>query len=488
MVTLLSADPRPLREFFDEAGYTHEQFRRNPTLRDLPSRRLGNLPVLLDRTSKPTVLNTLVRWFFLGLPLESRSYDGLVPPAIVSFMLDCGLLVRDGDRLAPAVMLTPCDGFLFAADPASRLESPQASDMVLWPNPSTRLLQMFTIRRPAGTTLDLGAGCGIQGILAAAHSRQVVATDLNPRATSFAAFNAWLNGVRNIECLTGDTFEPVAGRAFDLITANPPFFVTPSSDQMYCENSMELDDYCRRLVGEAPRHLAENGYLQMTFEWVQVRGQAWQDRLAGWLENTGCDGWVLRSYARDAASYAEERIGRMMPWSQEAAATRFDEWMAYYRARHVEEVHGGILAMRRREGRNWVRIEEAVSLDLTEPFGDAVLELFASQDVLETDRTREQMLRWKPKLAPEVRLEQQLHVAGGQWVPEAAKLVRPTGLPASLALEPEVADFLKECDGSRALCELSQQLAGRVKVDLEQVEEQCCAVVRKLVERRLVLL
>jgi hypothetical protein len=487
MLTPLSANPKQLLEFFGEAGFTHEQFRQNPTLRDLPSRRLGNLPDLLERTSDITALNVLLRWFFLGVPLESKSFAGVVPAPVVTQLLETGMLVPDGDRLTPKVMLTPCEGFLFAADPAGTLESPESSGMVLWPNPSTRSLQMFTIRRPSAATLDLGAGCGILAILASGHSRQVVATDLNPRATEFARFNAWLNGIRNVDCLTGDTFGPVQGRKFDLIVSNPPFFVTPSTGQIYCENSMELDGYCRELVRAAPGYLNENGFLQITFEWVQVKGQSWQDRLKEWLEDTGCDAWVLRSYARTAAAYAAERINGIMPYSPLTANQRFDEWMAYYRARQVEEIQGGILAMHRRSGRNWIRIEEVSSLDCREPFGESVLELFANQGSLETDRSMDQMMAWKPRLPSDVRIDQQLRLEAGEWKPSSMQLRRPGGLPSSLTLDPQVADFLRRCDGSRTLGDLGRDLAAAVKVDPEQVCQQCCAVIRKLVERRLVL-
>jgi methylase of polypeptide subunit release factors len=488
MLTPLNANPKPLFDFFREAGFTHEQFKENPALRELPSRRLGNLQDLLERTSEPTAQHILLRWFFLGTALESATVPEVIPAPMVTLMLETGLLVREGDRLAPTVMLTPCDGFLFAADRASTLESPESSGMVLWPNPSTRLLQMFTIRRPSEATLDLGAGCGILAVLASGHSRQVVATDLNPRATEFARFNVWLNGVPNVECLTGDTFEPVQGRTFDLITSNPPFFVTPSTGQIYCENSMELDGYCRELVRAAPRHLNENGFLQITFEWVKVTGQSWQDRLKEWLEDSGCDAWVLRSYARTAAAYASERIGGIMPYSPLAANQRFDEWMAYYRARGVEEIQGGILAMRRRSGKNWIRIEEVSNLDFREAFGDSVVDLFVNQDRLETDRSLEQMMAWKPRLPPDARIDQQLHLEAGEWRPSSMQLRRPGGLPSSLALDPLVVDFLRKCDGSRTLGELARDLAAAVKIDPEQVCQQCCAVTRKLVEHRLALL
>jgi hypothetical protein len=488
MLTPLAANPQPLIEFFKEAGFTHEQFKQNPALRDLPLQRFGNLPDLLESTSEPTTLNALLRLFFLGVPAEDETLAELVPPSVAALMLETGMLVHDGGRLTSAVMLTPCEGFLFAADPARTLESPAASGMVLWPNPSTRLLQMFTIRRPAGAALDLGAGCGILAILASRHSRQVVATDLNPRATEFARFNVWLNGVGNVDCLTGDTFEPVDGRTFDLIVSNPPFFVTPSSDQIYCENRMELDGYCRELVRAAPRYLNDGGFLQMTLEWVQVRGQSWQERLAEWLENTGCDAWVLRSFARSGAAYAAERIGRMMPYSPVTADQRLDDWMAFYRARGVEEIHGGLLAMRRRSGKNWVRIEDVAGLDATQPFGESILELFNNQDKLETDLSMGQMMAWKPRLPADACIDQQLALVAGEWKPTSMQLRRPGPLPSFLALDSQVAEFLRGCDGERTLYDLGRDLAAVVKIDPDQVRRQCCAVMRKLVERRLVLL
>ena len=59
---------RLVREVLIGAGYTHEQFRRNPALREIPSRRLGNLPALLERTRDPSLLNALIRLYFLGVP------------------------------------------------------------------------------------------------------------------------------------------------------------------------------------------------------------------------------------------------------------------------------------------------------------------------------------------------------------------------------------------------------------------------------------
>lgn len=483
LTTASAADAQRLCEFFREAGYTHEEFERLRLLRDLPSHSSGDLRLALERTRDSSLRNLVLRWFFLGVPAPCEAAASLVPEAVLALLLESGMLIRDGGVLAPAVMLTPCDQCLFAADPRSRLEA-HFPDLVIWPNPTTRLLHQFTIRRPSRATLDLGAGCGIQAVFAAQHSEQVTATDLNPRAENFARFNAWLNAATNLECLTGDTFEPVRNRAFDLIVANPPFFVTPSAEQIYCENEMELDQYCRRIAREAPAYLNEGGFLQMVCEWVQVRGQAWQDRVREWLDGTGCDAWIFRSYAREAGAYARERIRQTNPAG--AGPETLERWMDYYRQRGVEEVHGGMIAMRRRTGRNWLRIED-MPLDPNQPFGEAVWQAFACIDLLELHGSDADLLGACLRLSPDTQLDQQLRQADGRWHTVGMTLRFTGGIPASMRLEPPVAEFLARLDGRRTLRELIRDLAQRVDADPQAVQRECLAIVRRLAERRFVL-
>ena len=481
MLKLLSpADAQRLREFLREANYTHEELQSKRISLELPSR--GNLAFVLDRVREPSLANLVLRWFFLGVAAESESAAALAPEPVLELMLKCGILERDGSALRPAVMLTPCDEYVFAADTAGRMESHPA-DGVVWPNPTTRLLQYFTIRRPVDATLDLGAGCGIQAVIAANHSRQVTATDLNPRAAEFTYFNARLNGFENIECLTGDTYESVEDRVFDLILANPPFFVTPTSGPLYCENSMELDQYCRRVAREAPGHLKEGGYLQMVCEWVQVRGESWQDRVREWVAGLGCDAWVFHSYARDAAAYARERIRQTNPAAEPETVKR---WMDYYHQRGVEEIHGGMLAMRHRAGRNWVRIAD-MPLDPGEPFGDAVWQGFACMDWLESHGSDEEMLAARPRLSPDAQLDQQLRQVEGRWQPVGMTLRFTGGIPDSMRLEPSVAEFLGRLDGRQSLGEMIAGLAQRVHADPQVVQRECLAVIRRAIERRFLL-
>jgi hypothetical protein len=246
---------------------------------------------------------------------------------------------------------------------------------------------------------------------------------------------------------------------------------------------MDLDGYCRRVVREAAQHLNEGGYFQAVMEWVQVRGEAWQARLGEWLEGTQCDAWILRGYARNAAAYAQERIRET--WPHLTSSTKFEEWMAYYRARGVEEIHGGLLAMRRRSGQNWLRIEE-MPVDATEPFGETVIEVFATQDILSAHPHDDELLGMKPRLSPYAQLEQKSRVSGGKWMAASLVLELTGGVPASQAVEKEVADFLSQCDGSKTLDKLAQELSAKVSATPDQVRQQCCAIVRRLAQRRFV--
>ncbi|WP_327089290.1 methyltransferase [Nonomuraea sp. NBC_01738] len=77
--------------------------------------------------------------------------------------------------------------------------------------------------REGDRVLDMGTGSGVNAILAASKSADVVAVDLNPSAVETARANAVRNGVADrIDVRVSDVFSAVEGR-FDLIVFDPPF-------------------------------------------------------------------------------------------------------------------------------------------------------------------------------------------------------------------------------------------------------------------------
>lgn len=128
------------------------------------------------------------------------------------------------------------------------------------------LLLADHLRVPKGArVLDLGTGCGIQGIVASARAGRVVATDINPGAVRCAEENARLNGVVNMTVAEGDLFDGIEGR-FDLIAFNPPYLPTEPWEprdmaSRAWDGGMDGRAVVDRFLEDAGNHLSDDGYI-----------------------------------------------------------------------------------------------------------------------------------------------------------------------------------------------------------------------------------
>jgi methyltransferase family protein len=478
--TLAPSTAARMREFLSELGYTRSRIREILIDNELPSATRRNLPLLLDRSQPRDPLRTLIRLFLVGGTLEASVVGEQLPGWLIEACLELGLLASHGSDLQPQVMLVPFNDLLLATDPAQDIIGNASSDTVLGINPTTWMLYHATMRRQAGSVLDLGAGCGVHALCAASHPGHVVATDLNPRATAFAAFNARLNGCDNVECLTGDTFEPVRGRRFDLIVTNPPFFISPSTRNLFCDNKGILDGYCRELIRQAPDHLEDGGCLQLVCEWAHVRGEPWQERLTGWFEGTGCDAWVLRIASHEPGRYAQERIRETTPSEPGADESNFNAWMRYYAEHQVEAIHAGVLTLRRRSGRNWVKVED-LPPGISEPFGHSIERGLTNLNHVTMD-SDDELLTTRFRVAAEARLDQRIGFADGQWRSASFNLRMTDGIPFETQLEAPVADFIGRLGEAGTLGSAIEALAERISASPDSVRRECVAIVRRLLQ------
>lgn len=485
--TLAARQATQLTDYLRESGFTPSGVQQRIQSDSLPGRHLQNLPLLLYRTRDLDALNVLLRWFIVGEPVPKELAQRLIPSEILGLLAQCGLLDSTGETLASSVMFTPFENLWIATDTYSRLSQGTGVDDVLMINSTTIFLMNLAIRTPCRSLLDLGTGCGVVAVTMSQQvAQQVTATDLSSRSGIFARFNAWLNGRENVEVLTGDLFQPVAGRRFERILSNPPFYITPSSNRMFAENPMELDGFCRNLVKQAPAYLEEGGYLQMLFEWTEIEGQSWQDRLNEWFEGSGCDAVVWHGGSYDPVKYAQIRLPVVVaPAGREADCKNFDSWVEYYQTKKVKSIHAGFLAMRRRSGKNWVHFER-VPAEPALPAGDAILHAFAIRDQPLSD---ELLLTKKLQAIEGLQLRQVMEFRDQHWRPSRdVHMVQTSSLQMVQDLTPEVAEFVSKLDGSTTLGEVVESISLTAGAPREKVQAECISVVKRLLSRGFVRL
>ncbi|MCF4136098.1 methyltransferase [Streptomyces sp. Tue 6430] len=121
---------------------------------------------------------------------------------------------------------------------------------------------------PGSDVLDVGTGSGALALEAARLGTRVTAVDVSRRAVYAARWNARRAGLP-VRVLRGNLFEPVRGRTFDLVLANPPYVPAPTGGRAPRgparawdaggDGRLVLDRICR----EAPGLLRPGGVLLM---------------------------------------------------------------------------------------------------------------------------------------------------------------------------------------------------------------------------------
>lgn len=476
-------DLQRLRKVFEAAGYADSGILEVLRVKDYPSIRDRDIPLLLRCTNGGTALETFIRLFLIEVPVEAGVIRKAIQPMDLETWIDGGLVQIEGGMVVGEIKLLPFQNLLVAFDLDRRLFVERAHDYVMGIGRSSITLANLTVRRHSRFTLDLGTGCGIQALLAARHSDRIVAVDRNPRAVQIAAFNAKLNGFSNIECLEGDLFDPVKGETFDLIISNPPFVISPEMRYIYRDSGMEADQICQKIVRQASGFLREGGFCQILCNWAEYSGQDWKERLSGWFGGTECDVWIMRSETRNVSAYASTWIRHTERQEPEEYAKHFVDWMSYYERQGIEAVGAGSISMHRYRGRrNWFRAED-VPEKMIGPCGDHIVRGFELQDFLDTVQEDSLLLQARLSISPDVRLERQSKPSPDGWVEVSAQIRLAQGLPYTGDVDPYIANLMIQCNGERPLGELMAELSSSLGVDPVSITGTFCNIFRRLIER-----
>jgi methylase of polypeptide subunit release factors len=481
----LAVDLAPLRAALREAVYTSDVLFESVGLPRTGGRL--ELPVALRRTSTPTRMHTLARLFLLGRAVPVEQAQSALAPMPVEPLVALGLLhERDGGLQSVATIVPYGELFLVHDHGPEVTEGRLAHDHVVGAGQSSLKLAALTPRPVVGSALDLGCGSGVQAVRLAHHARQVVGTDLNPRALSFTRMTARLNGLDNIETRLGSLFEPVAGETFDLVVSNPPFALSPQCDYLYRDSGATGDALAQQVIGQLPKLLAPGGWGVIMFSWTHDGPEDWPERPRRWTEGRGVDAWLLKFETQDALGYA-------VPWLTAPGATtgttfaeKLDEWTAYYERLGIRYVTIGTMVVRRRSAAaNFFRASDLGGWGDLEDCGPQIERVFANQAILNSLADDDALLQLAPTLAPEHELVHAQCAQNGQWTTLRAQLLLAHGLRFAGNIDPVIGRLLANCDGSRTVGALVAGFCRQANLNPEALARPVAAVFRKLLENGL---
>ena len=421
-----------LRYALASAGYTGAGIARRLHTSGEPLFTHVDLEVYRRRlAAEPDRLSLLIALLLLG--------DDVPSDELGELLVESGLAEERNGALRGLVRVVPHDDLLIASD---RLDV-EGADRVAGVHRPSATLAHLTIRQEVERALDVGTGNGIQALLLSRHARDVVATDVNPRALSVAAFNFALNGAENVELRQGSLLEPVAGETFGCIVSNPPYVVSPDAEFTFRDSGLPGDRVSELLARGLPDLLEPGGFATLMASWAQA-GDDPAVRPREWLYGSDCDAWILHTTTDDPLSNAAAWTRDAVEGPDAFGAT-LDRWTAYYREQGIEALAYGALVFRRRPGATWSRGASLPPRPL-EPASGHLLRMFAGVDVAVAGA--DALLERRLVLAPAVRFEQVVSPSEG-WTVMSAALQLEEGLGFRADVDEPTLRLLRALEGSR---------------------------------------
>jgi len=473
-----------LRAALEAAGYTydgvadllgplgHRALSRNETTPGLRATRDGS------------PLATLTRLWPLQAAVPVADAEAALP-GLVDALCVAGVLERSVGEVRARVDVRPyaddSTDWWVVSDLTPGLDgagNKVGPDHVLGISSASTSLAQLTVRDQVGRALDLGTGCGVQALHLAEHARDIVATDVNERALAMTRLNAALNNVR-FDVRAGSLFEPVGGEEFDLVVTNPPFVVSPATGErlVYRDSGLPGDEVVRRVVTQAPRHLAPGGRAQVLANWVHAAGEPWQDRLAGWIAGTGCDAWVVQREVADLAEYVELWLKDAGVHGGPDYAERYDTWLSWFEAQGIEAIGFGWVNLRRVDREPVLHLEEW-PYDVEQPLGPEVAARGRRTDVL---AGLDDAALLGTRLVTRVDVQQETQGAPGEEDPETIVLRQQRGMRRAHRADTVVAGLVGASDGDLTAGQILDALGTLLGQDGEVLRATYAGEIRGLV-------
>jgi len=483
-----------LRQDLQSAGYTVDALERLWGTDAAAALHRGYRAPALRALTTPSPLATIARLFVLGLGTTVVAAVEALPSLGIEGGIRLGLIAVDGDSVLPLLDLRPYDftdsrgaGSWWIASDLGELALGRAipENHVLGVGGASLTLSGLMIGNPVGSVLDLGTGCGIQALHASRHAERVVATDISERALELAALNAALNGVTNIEFRLGSLYEPVADERFDHIVSNPPFVITPRTPGVpsyeYRDGGLVGDALVEAVIVGAEQHLNPGGIAQLLGNWEYRTSSDAFSRVAGWLDRTSLDAWIVEREVQDAALYAETwiRDGGTRPGTPEFDYL-YSAWLDDFDDRGVSSVGFGYLTLRLplTAGASRLRKFERISVALGSGLGEHLAATLVAWDWLAA-RSDSEIADARLAVASDVTEER--HYWPGDEHPAVITLRQGGGFVREVHAGTALAAVVGACDGELPLGIIAGAVAQLLEVDGAELLAEVEPTVRDLV-------
>lgn len=447
---------------------------------DAALRRADPVPALRALGDRP--LDVLARLLHLGRAVSAEAFAGALPEPAREAAVALGLVRIVGDAAVPDAVVRPVrigpdrrDAWVASDRDELAGVSPLRPDHVLGVGGAGRTLASLLPPTGEGRALDLGCGCGIIALELAVRGFDVVATDISERALTFTALNAALNSVAGaIEPRLGSLYDPVAGERFALIASNPPFVITPRTDDVphyeYRDGGRAGDALMAQVVGGLSAHLEPQGQARLLGNW-----EGGADRVLGWAKDLGL--WVVERERLDPAAYAQLwiRDGGTVPGTDDHRRL-MGAWLDDFAARRVESIGmGWVLAtaadptLRRTE-----QVASTVGPELLGEHVAAAMDTHLRLAVLDDGELAASVL----VVAGDV--TEARHHLPGQESPSVIELRQGGGLGRMVDADPALVALVGACDGDLAVGPLVDAIAQLMEVDAAALRADLLPRVREL--------
>ncbi|MEZ5581613.1 MAG: hypothetical protein R3F37_01455 [Candidatus Competibacteraceae bacterium] len=220
-----SDDYSRAREVLLSADYTPEGMGRTLGSAGVLTAQSADAPLWLRRTTGDEPLHTLIRLFLLNVPVEADKARHTLAPMQLDTWQEAGLLAVENDQVVPGYSCNRIMGSYWPRHaksdshrhPSGPCHGVAKSSLVLLNN---------TLRKPV-RRCRTWVRVAVFKRYCAVRIASRFSLRIRIRAELFTHFNAALNGITNLQALTGNLFEPVTGRQFDLIVCNAPYVILP---------------------------------------------------------------------------------------------------------------------------------------------------------------------------------------------------------------------------------------------------------------------